>query len=1045
MQERTFPNFLAGSRPQGNPAPDVPLARKAALHCAIALIYLGLSRLGGTLTGMHDGVSLLWPATGFGAGVLLLGGFRYAYGLFVAEIIAHLWMGLAPAALVGMTALNMAEALGCAGLIQYANRKFSRFPVSAPPLAIVCGSLAVPAVGAGIGTALLSHAGLLHTGADQHLWFRWWAGGSLGCLLIIPAMWAGWAAWPAARASWRGAARGVLLFTVTALSAWLIFNSPDSSGWIWLLVPLLVLAAEWFGDPGPHVVALVTVTLAVGCTLHNRGPFPLSQSGSEQVQFEIFLFCLALTTGAVNAFRAIGSARLPGLIMSLGWFLSGLMLSSLQAEHARLLQAGIDKLVTDVSRDIEHRLDIYIDALRGVRGLYQATPDFNHATWLRYVENFDLHNRYPGINGFGIIFPVVAGTEEEYLRRIRLAGVENLTLHTMPGTPVPAAGSLRFIISYLAPIESNRAAIGLDLASETIRRLGAEAARDSGLPCLTARLALVQDSRRRPGFLLFLPMYRPGLPLRTVEERRTALLGWTYAPFITENFLAGVLQGTSERINLQVFHGPVPEPDNLVFSTRSADSSHTIGHYQRLTHLKLGGQDFLLGWDYLDRQTTGLDLFAVCASFSPALGALLVAGLVLNFQTFGQRAQAIAEQRTKDLQTVNARLQSQMVERARAEAATRRAMQAAEAASKAKSEFLATMSHELRTPMNSVLGFAELLQHTQLTARQAGWLRTLRTSGETLLSIINDILDFSKIEAGKLQLEKVDFDPPQVCAEAVRMLETQARAKGLALRFEAASVPPGPVSGDPGRFRQVVLNLTGNAIKFTATGSVTISAEWQEQGGPRGRLRVSVLDTGPGIDLEKQTNLFQMFTQADASDTRRHGGTGLGLAISKRLVELMGGTIGLASTVGQGSTFWFELPLELSDPAASAGPGSCPVLVLEPPGADPTPLASLLGKLHCGVTTVPDPARLLTAAGPGSVAAVFLVVGDDLAEACSLTEKIRRQEEAAAQPRMPVIGVATLPGPVDMKRCLAAGMDTCLAHPLTLESVGAALQGIRQT
>jgi len=294
-----------------------------------------------------------------------------------------------------------------------------------------------------------------------------------------------------------------------------------------------------------------------------------------------------------------------------------------------------------------------------------------------------------------------------------------------------------------------------------------------------------------------------------------------------------------------------------------------------------------------------------------------------------------------------------------------KAKDAAEAASQAKSAFLANMSHEIRTPMNGVLGMAELLAATELTETQRHYTSMVRRSGEHLLVIINDILDFSKVEAGKLTVEYIDFNLREVLDDIENVFAPQAQAKGIEMEFAVANDIPLAICGDPNRLRQVIVNLLGNAIKFTEQGRIKVVVRVAEEDSQSARLRVEVHDTGIGVAREARVHIFDSFSQADGSTTRKHGGTGLGLAISKQLVELMGGSIGIDNALGRGSVFWFTVQfdkrrVEADDAGFQQKPTKgLRALVVDRQAESALALQRLLARWHLQGTCAPSAADAL--------------------------------------------------------------------------------------
>ncbi|WP_085900597.1 CHASE domain-containing protein [Kiloniella majae] len=459
----------------------------------------------------------------------------------------------------------------------------------------------------------------------------------------------------------------------------------------------------------------------------------------------------------------------------------------------------------------------------------------------------------------------------------------------------------------IEPLEANRKALGFNVLSNPVRREALDLARDTGEPVTTGKITLVQEGASQAGVLVFRPHYRKNSVLDTVDDRQQALLGYHTGVFRVGDIIKTLFPNMeTSGFHLSLFDRSAKSEEASILYSSLLDDTGVKNEQtaQSWTYaVNMPGRNWEVNLRILDSyfkerlQKSGWEILIPGLLITSLIGflALLGTGRHLELETN-------VEERTKELR-------GEIAERKIAEKALIAARKEAESANLAKSEFLATMSHEIRTPMTGVIGFADMLLEDRLKPESLDKVERIKDCTNSLLRVINDILDISKLDAGKLEIERVDFSLPELIRDVFSLFNRGKReGDELKLELRLSDDFPNEVNSDPTRIRQILLNLIGNAFKFTHKGTLTVVGERYQSATGQEMFKISVIDTGIGIREDVLPELFSEFKQADASISRKYEGTGLGLVICKRLAKLMGGEIGVESTFGQGSTFWFTLP-----------------------------------------------------------------------------------------------------------------------------------------
>lgn len=1039
-------NNITSTTPLGDRIKAKPLLS----NIQFGLIYLLFSQVGLGLSALYGLATPIWPASGLALVAVSLAGRKLLPGLFFSAFISHLLSGVGLSAAFSIGSGCLLEAYFAYWLLRPARALSPLLGNYTNPVWIITCSVFAPIIAACLGvfgTCFLSTSAQGVWLSD--LWRLWWAANALGMLTVTPLL---LSLKRPEKLSLEWSLRSFAFTVMCAVACIVIFRSTNNSATIFIAFPLLLAACAWFGASGASIFTFAFVFFTIGSQVI-KVDFTANLPYQAEAIFlmNIFLFVLCVTSMFLACYYKKDRFFIPAIILLLGWFVSAWLYHSLNQASSRVDDLSFEELVADSEGSILGRYNSYVDSLRASAAFYLESEEVSGTEWRNFVNYLNIPVRYPGISGLGVILPFRENELEAYVSNIRENMDADFQIKKVSGAerpPVDRLGYSHYIIDRIEPLEDNPGTVGMDLASESKRQAVGIIARDSGNPAVSESIQIGNDIDNKIGFLLLMPMYDHNLPMETIDQRRDAFVGWTYAPVISETFFKGILQQKAGKIDFVVFDSEQITQSNLVYSTDPNWSPAESLDYTKLSRINIGQRRYSFTWKRGEQFTRNDVYSAPIAAGSLSLGVCFLAGIIVTLQSTSRSANRIVAIRTAELQQVNNTLREEVIERKRAEEVADFARQAAEAANLAKSEFLATMSHEIRTPMNSVLGFSELLNSSKLTSEQRLWTSYIRGSGQSLLAIINDILDFSKIEAGKMDLERIPFSIQKAIEEIVGSFQANANEKGLQLACKIASNIPERVIGDPTRFKQITTNLTGNALKFTEHGSVQIDVDW-EGDQSSGHITLKVIDTGVGISEEKLATLFEKFTQVDSSTTRKFGGTGLGLAICKKLVELMDGEIQATSETNIGTTMQVKLPYQVPESVDTPIPKAtvddslnkqvaqynAEVLLVDDNAVNRKLGMTILQRMGCQVTLACNGQEAVEAVKMKKYSIIFMDCRMPILDGFSATRQIRELEAAGIVhsdkegKALPILALTANVTNENRQECLDSGMNDHLKKP----------------
>lgn len=836
--------------------------------CFVA-IYFALGRLGLTMATINHNASPIWPAAGFALFVLSRFGFQFFPAIFLGALFTNMTTPAPFVTAVGIAFANTAEALVSAFLLAALNRNQERdeFSTHMGPLSLVLSTLAGSMVGATLGNASLFASDLIPLSAVRDSWITWLLGDFLGGVMFFPLLSLFWQ-----HDSWlKVIEQKTWLLLGLGLSVGVAFwlnQVPFGSPWIFTVFYLALLGMFFAKSEVVYLCSLVFYASSIWSTLHQWGPFSHGDLNSNFIYLQIFFGCFAISLEMLRVFAERGVLRHAALVLLVGWMALATAYSNfIKTEFARN-DYRFNEMVTVGSEAIDSKMAVYEGILRSAAGFVSSQKTVSQAEWLQFVNAIDVDHRFPGLRGIGFMEPVPKHNSEAWLRRVKAEYNDEFSIHDVPDySSQPDAA--KFVITHIEPLARNKSALGLNVFSEPRRKLAIQKAFGEKLPTATEPIVLVQDSKQRPGFLFFVPVYGPH------QEQR----GVVYAPVVYDELLNAALESVGDQLQVRATMKNISGIDEEVYSM-----GESPGTLSKETKTKVLDKTLVMKWQSSKVFVSKIDATGAWIIGVGGLLCLLISVVMANLQMVGEHAGRIASEATRDLKLS----QAQLVKSAKFSAL---------------GEMAGGIAHEINNPLSIISARVEqiqrMIEQKKIDEKRLGeFAESIAKTVKRISSIVVGLRTFSRSGDGE---EFLQVPVKSLVEETVSFCHERCRQFGVDVSVD--DFKGIFVQGRHTQLSQVLLNLMNNSLDATkGLGErwIRISGEESE-----GFFCLRVTDSGDGIAPAVVDKLMQPFFT-----TKEVGkGTGLGLSLSKGIMEDHKGE--LRYSLYQGHTsFVMRMPIQ---------------------------------------------------------------------------------------------------------------------------------------